>query len=279
VSTEEDERSGRRRGRDRSRGPGAPLDPIWARPAPTGRRAPRSRDDIAQAAIAVADAEGLAAVSMRRVAAELDLGTMSLYHYVRSKDELLDLMGDGIMAGQLVDDSQLQRGWRAGLTAIAHATRRNFERHPWLGEAMRPRQPTIPGPNATRHVDQSIAAVGDVEADLQTKMDIIAVVDDYVIGFVHRMERSLAAEEQERGTTEEWVQGVFDHLRQRIDSGSYPHLQAALEAHVTEGGTMEDLARMTSDERRFERGLQFLLDGVEAELARQRRTVRRRRGR
>jgi AcrR family transcriptional regulator len=274
----ESDRGGRGRGRS-ERGRSGPDEPIWARPEPTGRRAPRSREDIAEAAIAVADAEGLDAVSMRRVAAELGLGTMSLYHYVRSKDELLDLMGDGIMAGQLVDDADLQRGWRVGLTAIAHATRRNFERHPWLGEAMRPRQPTIPGPNATRHVDQSIAAVADIDAELQTKMDIIAVVDDYVIGFVQRMELSVDPREGARGATEEWVEAVFDHLRQRLDTGSYPHLQAALDEHVAEGGSLEDLARMTSDERRFERGLQFLLDGIEVELSRQAGTARRRRGR
>jgi AcrR family transcriptional regulator len=265
------ERRGGRRDED--------FEPIWARPEPTGRRAPRSREDIADAAIAVADAEGLDAVSMRRVASELGLATMSLYHYVRSKDELLDLMGDGIMAGQLVDDADLQRGWRAALTAIAHATRRNFERHPWMAEAMRPRQPTIPGPNATRHVDQSIAAVADLDADLPTKMDIIAVLDDYVIGFVHRMERSLDAEEQAGVATEEWVEAVFEHLRQRIDSGSYPQLQAALDAHTAEGGTLEDLARMAGDERRFDRGLQFLLDGIEVELSRQAPPPKRRRGR
>jgi AcrR family transcriptional regulator len=270
------------RGRHRERGAGrqdGPYEPIWARPEPIGRRAPRSREDIAAAAVAVADADGIDAVSMRRVAAELGLGTMSLYHYVHSKDELLDLMSDGIMGGQLVDDAELQRGWRAGLTAIARATRRNFERHPWMAEAMRPRQPTIPGPNATRHVDQSISAVADIDADLQTKMDIIAVVDDYVIGFVQRMEMTVAVEAEARGVTEEWVQGVFDHLKQRIETGSYPHLQAALEEHVAEGGTMEDLARMTGDERRFERGLQFLLDGIEVELSRQAQPAKRRRGR
>ena len=228
------------------------------RPEATGRRAPRSRDDIAEAAVAVADADGLEAVSMRRVASELGLGTMSLYHYVRSKDELLDLMGDRIAGDQLVDEADLRRGWREGLSAIAQATRRNFERHPWMAEAMRPRQPTIPGPNATRHVDQSITAVADLHADLQTKMDIIAVVDDYVIGFVHRMERSLDAEEAAGVATEEWVEAVFEHLRQRIDTGAYPELQAALDAHVAAGGSLEDLARMTSDERRFERGLHEL---------------------
>jgi AcrR family transcriptional regulator len=271
------------RGRHRERRGGRRdeyREPIWARPEPTGRRAPRSRDDIADAAIAVADAEGLDAVSMRRVAAELGLGTMSLYHYVRSKDELLDLMGDGIMAGQLVDDAELERGWRAGLTAIAHATRRNFERHPWIAEAMKPRPQTIPGPNATRHVDQSIAAVAGIDAELQTKMDIIAVVDDYVIGFVMRMERATDAMDEAGDADAEWLEAVFDHLRRRLDTGEYPHLQAALQAQVDAGGDIEDLARMASDERRFDRGLQFLLDGIEVELGRQAApAAKRRRGR
>lgn len=95
------------------------FDPIWARPEITNRRAPRSRQDIAEAAIAVADAEGLEALSMRRIARELGLGTMSLYHYVAGKDELLDLMADAIMGNQLVDDADLQQGWRHALRAIA----------------------------------------------------------------------------------------------------------------------------------------------------------------
>lgn len=254
-----------------------PVEPIWTRPEPSGRRAPRSRDDIAQAAIAVADAEGIEAVSMRRVAAELGLGTMSLYHYVRSKDELLDLMSDGIMGGQLVDDAELGHGWRAGLTAIAHATRRNFERHPWMAEAMRPRPSTVPGPNAMRHVDQSLAAVADTGADVQMQMELIAAVDDYVIGFVVRSQRF--AEEEEQAADEDWMQALFDHLRGRIESGDYPHLQRALEANRAAGRSDEDLARMAVDEQRFERGLERLLDGIEVELSRMRKPVKRRRER
>jgi AcrR family transcriptional regulator len=253
----------RHRGRHRSRRE-EPFEPIWARADAPSRRAPRSREDIAAAAIAVADAEGLEAVSMRRVAAELGLGTMSLYHYVRSKDELLDLMGDGIMGGQLVDEAELAKGWRAALTAIAHATRRNFERHPWLSEAMRPRPQTIPGPNATKHVDQSIAAVADLDVDLRTRMEIISVVDDYTIGFVVRTERAL--ETTSRDVEQEWLEDVFEHLRDRIDSGGYPYLQRALAEHVAAGGTAEELARMATDEARFERGLELLLDGIEVKL-------------
>jgi AcrR family transcriptional regulator len=267
-------REPRERSRGRGRHRNEPFEPIWARPEPTGRRAPRSRDDIAAAAIAVADAEGIDAVSMRRVAAELGLGTMSLYHYVRSKDELFDLMSDGIMGGQLVDDAELQKGWRAGLTAIAHATRRNFERHPWLGDAMRPRPSTVPGPNALRHVDQSLAAVADTGLDVQGQMDLIAAVDDYVIGYTFRAQRF--AEEEAHAPDEDWLAELFAHMRSRIEGGDYPHLQRALEANRAEGRSDEELARMATDERRFERGLERLLDGIEVEL---KRRPKRRRGR
>jgi AcrR family transcriptional regulator len=247
------------------------------RPEPTGRRAPRSRDDIAEAAVAVADADGLEAVSMRRVASELGLGTMSLYHYVRSKDELLDLMGDRIMGDQLVAEADLRRGWREGLTAIARATRANFERHQWMGGTMSPRPSTIPGPNALRHVDQSLAAVADLGLDVLSQMEIIGVVDDYVIGFVVRSQRvaeheeGLAAE-----TVAEWMDKAFGHLRSQIESGAFPHLKRALEANRAAGGRDEDLGRMASSEERFERGLALLLDGIEAKFA---KPVKRRRGR
>jgi AcrR family transcriptional regulator len=261
-------REERERHRGRGRHRDEVFEPIWARPEPTGRRAPRSRDDIAQAAIAVADAAGIEAVSMRRVASELGLGTMSLYHYVRSKDELLDLMADGIMAGQLVDDVEIHKGWRAGLTAIANATRRNFQRHPWLGDAMRPRPSSVPGPNALRHIDQSLAAVADTGLDAQGQMDLIAAIDDYVIGFVIRAQRF--ADEEDQSPGEEWLEEMFQHMRERIETGDYPHLRRALEANRAEGRTDEQLARMATDERRFERGLERLLDGIEVQLKRRR---------
>jgi AcrR family transcriptional regulator len=264
---ERDQHRGRGRRRDE------PPEPIWLRPEPTGRRAPRSREDIAEAAVAVADTEGIDAVSMRRVASELGLGTMSLYHYVRSKDELLDLMSDAIMGGQLVDDAEVHKGWRAGLTAIAHATRRNFERHPWMGDAMRPRPSSVPGPNALRHIEQSLAAVADTGLDAQGQMDLIAAVDDYVIGYVIRTLRF--AEEEENAPGEEWLAEMFEHMRKRIEGGDYPHLQCALEANRAQGRTDEELARMATDERRFERGLERILDGIEVEL---KRAAKRRRG-
>jgi AcrR family transcriptional regulator len=259
---EDREREHRGRGRHRTQ----PDDPIWMRPQPAGR-APRSREEIAAAAIAVADDEGIEAVSMRRVARELGMGTMSLYHYVHSKEELLDLMTDGIMGEQLVDDAQLARGWRAGLTAIAHATRANFERHPWMLGAMRPRPRAVPGPNALRHFDQSVAAVADIGADLETRMEIVTLIDDYVFGFAMRSLVVERAEEHEPS----WVDTVFDYMRRELATGAYPHAQRVIEDNRAAGGRDEDLPAIALDERRFDRGLERLLDGIEVHLRRQRK--------
>jgi AcrR family transcriptional regulator len=255
------------RGRHRAQREEPVFDPIWARAEPSGRRSPRSRADIAAAAIAVADAEGIEAVSMRRVAAELGLGTMSLYHYLNGKDELLDLMTDGIMGEQLVDDAELHKGWREGLRAIATATRNNFERHPWMISAMQPRPRAVPGPNSLRHFDQSVGAVADLDIDLATKMEIIALVDDYVFGFVMRaFVAGLEArdEQQEPG----WMQAVFDYMASELETGAYPNIARFAEANRAAGGKDEDLATMALQVTRFERGLECLLDGIEVELQR-----------
>src|SRR4029453_10963234 len=111
-------------------GRGQPTGPIWMRPEPGSRRLRYSRQQIAQTALAIADAEGIQAVTMRRLAAELGAGTMTLYHYVRSKDDLVALMEDAIMGELLVPDDQLPTDWRQALTAIAPRTRATFPRHP-----------------------------------------------------------------------------------------------------------------------------------------------------
>jgi AcrR family transcriptional regulator len=269
-------RERRERGRERTeRGRGRArreqsYEPIWNRPEPSGRRAPRSRDDIAAAAIDVADAEGIEAVSMRRVAAELGLGTMSLYHYLRGKDELLDLMSDGIMAGQVLDDEELRHGWRAGLTAIARATHANLQRHPWMGSALRTRAGTTPGPNAIRHVEQSLAAVADTGADIKTRMEIIALVDDYVIGHTIRAQAVAQASAEGLEADPLLVQRIFDYFERELATGRYPHLKREIDAHRAAGGSFEDFTDMLSTEDRFEHGLQRVLDGIGAGLKKRR---------
>src|SRR5690242_11749769 len=105
---------------------------IWTRPEPGARRPKFTREQIAAAALAIADTEGFAAVSMRRIAGELGAGTMTLYYYVRTKDELIALMDDAIMAEVLIPTEAFPTHWYDALTAIALRTWDVLVRHPWV---------------------------------------------------------------------------------------------------------------------------------------------------
>jgi AcrR family transcriptional regulator len=232
--------------------------PIWTRPAP-GTRQPRlTRDQIARVALAIADAEGFAEVSMRRVAAELDVGTMTLYYYVKTKDDLLALMDDSIAAEIVLPADQLPRGWRAGLTAIARTSRDVFARHPWALYAL---QGARIGPNSMRHIEQSIAVVADAPLDTQGKLHLLSIVDDYVFGHALRTSESTAHPIDAK------VMGMIaDFFENQLETGEFPHIEALV------GG--EDMrtsfarfAQWMSEDARFEIGLAALLDGFERRMA------------
>jgi AcrR family transcriptional regulator len=235
--------------------------PVWSRPEPGSRRARFTRDEIAQAALRIADSEGIDAVSMRRVANELGAGTMTLYHYVRTKDELLALMDNAIMGELLIPDDEMPSGWREALTEIARRSRATFNRHPWLMEG-RLAEAQI-GPNAIRHIEQSIAAVADF-GDVATKMEIVHLIDAYVFGdAMHRR----APGPSEPAEQEEWRAQAFAYIDDEVATGEYPHLSELLPP----GGMAElwaSVEHAASDEQRFERGLKRVLDGIELDLKR-----------
>src|SRR3954464_9024332 len=106
---------------------------IWARPERTGRgpKPAFTRADIAAAAVRIADAGGLEAVSMRHVAGELGCGTMSLYNYVPRKEDLYELMADAV-AGEYDLPESPSGDWRADMVALAHRSRAMMRRHPWM---------------------------------------------------------------------------------------------------------------------------------------------------
>ena len=118
-------------------------------------------------------------MSMRRVAAELGAGTMTLYYYVRTKDELVALMDDAIMAEVLIPDDEFPSHWYDALTAIALRTWDILIRHPW---ALHSLQNAPAGPNAMRHFEQSLAALAGTDLDAPDKFLLLAMVDDYVHG-------------------------------------------------------------------------------------------------
>jgi AcrR family transcriptional regulator len=232
--------------------------PIWLRPEPGSRRPRFTREEIAQVALSIADAEGIEAVSMRRVAGELGAGTMSLYHYVQSKDELLELMHDAMIGEVLVSEGELQGDWRRALTAIAMRGFATFAQHPWAIEA----PPTAPGPNAMRHIDQSLAAVAELDVDLRTRFEIITMVDDYLVGFVLRA----AEDERElQSYGENFHDTIADYFADQLATGEYPHIKAAIGERPVRD-VIAELNELSSDEGRFERGLARVLDGIARSL-------------
>jgi AcrR family transcriptional regulator len=142
--------------------PKSPSDsptPIWTQPAPGSRRPKLTREQIALAALQIADTIGFESVSMRRVAEALGVGTMTLYYYVRTKNDLLALMEDALMGEVLVSEAEVARPWREAMTAIARSTREVFLRHPW---ALFVPDGGRVGPNSLKHMEQSIAALGEI---------------------------------------------------------------------------------------------------------------------
>ena len=230
---------------------------LWTRPTPITRRPRFSRDEIAQTAMRIADREGFAAVSMRRIATELDAGTMTLYHYIRTKDELLTLVVDAVMgevvipAGDVIPDE-----WRGALTMVAERTRAALERHPWILDIAD--DPAV-GPNGVRHFDQSLQAVASLDLGLADKFDIVSAIDEYVFGYcIQHRNSQLSAEPSFDDDMIAYVNGL-------VETGDYPQLAAMTSEYGLEQG-WRLIDEHMRDPRRFARNLARLLDGIEAEV-------------
>ncbi|MFJ3335940.1 TetR/AcrR family transcriptional regulator C-terminal domain-containing protein [Streptomyces sp. NPDC086766] len=224
---------------------------IWARPERTGRgpKPAYSRADIAAAAVRIADAGGLDAVSMRHVAAELGCGTMSLYNYVPRKEDLYELMVDAVSAEhELWEPSG---DWRADMVRVGHQTRDLMRRHPWLPRLMS----GIYGfsPHALRYLEHCLTCLDPLEASYGTKMELVAMLNAVVTMYVSN---ELATAERTRSLpwSEEQETAVrIAYLGGQIATGAYPRMAAAFQ----EDAGPIDLEAV------FERALRRVLDGFE----------------
>jgi AcrR family transcriptional regulator len=199
------------------------------------KRSQLSREKIAAAALAIADAEGFEAVSMRRLAQELKVGTMSLYYYVKTKDDLIAVMDDALMAEALLPS--LPKGWRRAITEIATRTHSVFLRHPWALVSM---LSAPPGLNAMRHMEQCLEALAETSMTAKKKLTLLAMVDDFVFGHALREAASDTTIDLEFATSQ-------------MATGAFPQL-----AEVFGGG------RVDAGKDRFKVGLRVLLEGNHA---------------
>src|ERR1700722_798261 len=235
---------------------------IWLREEPGARRPTHSRAQIAAAAVEIADREGFDAVSMRRVAQSLGAGTMTLYHYVSNKDELVTLMHDAVMGEVLVAEDELPEDWREAITAIARSSRDAFKRHRWTLDRI---GDVAVGPNGIRHFEQSLRAVAATGLPATERLQLISTVDEFVMGFSLRESVDWVGDESHGKP--DWPAFAIELLQHELDTGNYPLIRELMEDELigedTEGATRR-VMEIISDPSRFERGLKQLLDGVEA---------------
>ncbi|WP_116133545.1 TetR/AcrR family transcriptional regulator [Tropicimonas sp. IMCC34043] len=231
---------------------------VWERPEPERRPAPvpLSRDRIVNAAIELADAEGLSAVSLRKVAGLLGSGPMRLYGYIDTKEELLDLMVDAVYA-EMIAEGPLDGGWQDALRTMAHRTRGVVHRHAWLTVLLsgRPHQ----GPNAMIHREASLAALSGQPgfADIAVALQALKTVNAYVVGALQDEASERHAIQASGMTDEEWQLATYPYLQRMLATGRFPNIARIVE-EVDHPSHAEE----------FERGLQIILDGIAARMNR-----------
>jgi AcrR family transcriptional regulator len=234
--------------------------PIWARPERKTRSssASLSLPQIVRSAVRLADAEGLDAVSMRRIAGELGSGAMSLYRYVSTKDDLLDLMLDEVMGEMLADideDEPVASGnLRHELLEIGHGLRAQVHRHPWLPRLMSGR-PAF-GPNMVRCIEIALSVYDGLGLDADTMMHSVGVMNAFVFGFVQEELAELEVQRHTGLTEQEWHERMAPYIRGLLETGKYPRL-----AKVIVEGTDADEHSVE-----FDAQLRIVVNGVIASL-------------
>jgi len=227
---------------------------------PGARARGLTRADIVDIAVAVADAEGTAAVSMRRIAKDLQVGVMSLYWHVESKEELHQLMLETVQAEI---EAQVPSGdWRTDLAAYARNTRAAMHRHPWAIDYIGAGPPS--GPQDARNADRLIGALDGLGLDIMTTIWILMTLSTYVMGATLREIQEVrwhrAAEETMSGMPEGDIAEALAEFDRRVrGSGRYPYLAKVLDVGI------DPDAPETRDER-FEFGLSCVLDGIAARI-------------
>ena len=257
---------------------GAAGGSIWLRPQRAGRGpAPEySRSRIAAVAVALADAEGLAAVTMRAVAVALETGPASLYRYVQTRDELIELMADevngeigytglgaGAGAGAGAGGDREGGGWLDDLLVLARESHGVYLRHPWLLEAVASHQPI--GPRAVDYLERALAVLAGLDLDNRVKFEAIGVLG----GLVQQLARMEVAQRSAGRSVPQWQQTQAEYLAQVALAGEHPQLAAAMaaqaqaqaqaQADAQAAGTDPDAAAV---EPQFDRVIRRVLVGL-----------------
>jgi AcrR family transcriptional regulator len=204
-----------------------PPPSIWLRPERSARGPvpEHSRAEIARAAVALADQGGLTAVTMRSVAAAIGTGPASLYRYVTTRDEILELMADEA-AGEY-QFAPPPSAPLAGLLELAHQARHIFGRHPWLLDL--PAAGGLPGPNAIDFTEHVLAVLDGTTLTSAARLELVGIFT----GLVRLLTRTEADLRRAGQQLAQWQGALAGYLAAAVADGRRPHLAAAL---ASQGG-------------------------------------------
>ncbi|HEY2520948.1 MAG TPA: TetR/AcrR family transcriptional regulator C-terminal domain-containing protein [Streptosporangiaceae bacterium] len=231
----------------RTSGPDRP--PGRAATARPAARTPMAPDRIVAAAIYVADAEGLAALSMRRVAAELGAAPMSLYRHVADKDDLVLQMMDAVFGASALPEPP--DGWRPRLEVAGRTLWAMFRAHPWLASALSLTRPQVL-PAALPYTEWVLTALDGLGLDLDTTFTAYLTLINYVRGTAVNLEAEAEAEAATGLNSEEWLQTQEARFWSTLPPGGYPMFEQLISKEYD-----------FSLDHIFEFGLQRLLDGLD----------------
>ena len=219
-----------------------------------------TRERIVAAGIAIADQEGLAKVSVRRIAAQLDSSPMGLYHYVPSKRDLLNLMLDAANA-DFGWPAKTITDWRGVLCHFAWESRRCLKQHPWLNQ-LRASDPEY-GPQSIRILEWLLTSLSRVGLDVKTAIQAIGVLFVFVNGFVAAESWGSCDGKSERRRSAN--QPTF--AKAILATGNYPHVKRFVE-----------MSEEIRDDQGFERDLNLVLNGIACEIQLHGRSLTAKRG-
>ncbi len=224
--------------------------------SPRGPQPAYSRDQIAAAAVKIADAEGIEAVSMRRIAAELGSGTTSLYRYITKKDELLDLMSEAVLEGERLPKAS--GAWRADLQKIAYHIREMTLRHPWTIGISTFR--SAMGPNTLRCLELTLSMIDRLGLDIDEMLVISNTLFTFARGYAAGEIAEVEASRRSGLNREQWMMSRVEHTQAILRAGKYPMFARV----VKDAKAPHD---PDAAERGFAMGLEHLLNGIETRIA------------
>ncbi len=240
--------------------PGRTLELLWRhelgeRSPQRGPRKGLSIDQVVDAAIELADADGLAAVTMRRVAERLGVSTMSMYTYVPGKAELLDLMLDGIYQ-RMPREPLVDLPWRERVVEVAARNRELYRLHPWALKVPTSRPPL--GPGLITKYEHELGAFLDLGLDDVAIDSALTLVLDFVRSTALAAAESEAAQRDSATTDEQWWHTNAPLLAEVFDPAKYPNA-----ARIGAAAGAEHRAAH-SPHHAYEFGLGRIIDGLAA---------------